>query len=337
MSPCDGFLHFQNLEILLYLNKDLSCSFQEAPQEHLACLRKGREESKVQRERQGEELLKQTETERQKIIAECKELRGFLEEKEQFLLSRLEELDRDIVKRKDESVFKLSEEICHIDKLLSEKGGESEPMDQTDQSVASTVTSTSRSCSEQNSNCSVLHNNMDSTNPDGISEENQMLLNALEMSDQRMEALDNAEMLLLNTMQAMMGLLQRHQCRVTASHASLYHSMGLELESEIRNAVADIEADRALWINLQSNDREVWAHVSSSDWWERIVLSIWDDQQWLESFRMSRDTFLHIVSLLSPHIERQDTVKRHAVTPEKRVAVAIMKLATPTSLRFIGN
>ncbi|XP_025049244.1 uncharacterized protein LOC102381943 isoform X4 [Alligator sinensis] len=309
MSPCDGFLHFQNLEILLYLNKDLSCSFQEAPQEHLACLRKGREESKVQRERQGEELLKQTETERQKIIAECKELRGFLEEKEQFLLSRLEELDRDIVKRKDESVFKLSEEICHIDKLLSEKGGESEPMDQTDQSVASTVTS----------------------------EENQMLLNALEMSDQRMEALDNAEMLLLNTMQAMMGLLQRHQCRVTASHASLYHSMGLELESEIRNAVADIEADRALWINLQSNDREVWAHVSSSDWWERIVLSIWDDQQWLESFRMSRDTFLHIVSLLSPHIERQDTVKRHAVTPEKRVAVAIMKLATPTSLRFIGN
>ncbi|KYO17310.1 zinc finger protein RFP isoform A [Alligator mississippiensis] len=121
--------------------EEAALGFQEAPQEHLACLRKGREESKVQRERQGEELLKQTETERQKIIAECKELRGFLEEKEQFLLSRLEELDRDIVKRKDESVFKLSEEICHIDKLLSEKGGESEPMDQTDQSVASTVTS----------------------------------------------------------------------------------------------------------------------------------------------------------------------------------------------------
>lgn len=67
-------------------------------------------------------LQKQTEVERQKIVAECKELRGFLEEKEQLLLSRLEELDRDIVKRRDESVSRLSEEIAQLDKLLGEQG-----------------------------------------------------------------------------------------------------------------------------------------------------------------------------------------------------------------------
>ncbi|EOB02161.1 Tripartite motif-containing protein 15 [Anas platyrhynchos] len=107
----------------------------EVPQEHLSSLRKGREEAKAERERQSEDLLKQTEVERQKIVAECKELRGFLEEKEQLLLSRLEELDRDIVKRRDESVSRLSEEIAQLDKLLGEQGGENGPGNQSGQVV----------------------------------------------------------------------------------------------------------------------------------------------------------------------------------------------------------
>ncbi|KAM6396183.1 E3 ubiquitin-protein ligase TRIM7-like [Rhynochetos jubatus] len=108
---------------------------EEVPQEHLSSLRKGREEAKAERERQSEDLLKQTEVERQKIVAECKELRNFLEEKEQLLLSRLEELDRDIGKRRDESVSRLSEEIAQLDKLLSEQGGENGPGNQSGQGV----------------------------------------------------------------------------------------------------------------------------------------------------------------------------------------------------------
>lgn len=71
------------------------------------------------------ELQKQTEVERQKIVAECKELRAFLEEKEQLLLSRLEELERDIGRRRDESVAQLAEDIAQLDKLLAEQGGDS--------------------------------------------------------------------------------------------------------------------------------------------------------------------------------------------------------------------
>lgn len=70
------------------------------------------------------ELQKQTEVERQKIVAECKELRAFLEEKEQLLLSRLEELERDIGRRRDESVARLAEDIAQLDKLLAEQGGD---------------------------------------------------------------------------------------------------------------------------------------------------------------------------------------------------------------------
>ncbi|XP_043359813.1 zinc finger protein 251-like [Dermochelys coriacea] len=54
------------------------------------------------------------------MVWEWQELRGFLEEQEQRLLSRLGELERAIVQRRDEGVCRLSSEIS----LLSERGGE---------------------------------------------------------------------------------------------------------------------------------------------------------------------------------------------------------------------
>ncbi|XP_067390634.1 E3 ubiquitin-protein ligase TRIM7-like [Emydura macquarii macquarii] len=62
--------------------------------------------------------MKQMDAERQKIMGKWKELREFLEEQEQLLLSQLEELERAIVKRRDEGVQEIS--------LLSERGGEEE-------------------------------------------------------------------------------------------------------------------------------------------------------------------------------------------------------------------
>ncbi|XP_065424720.1 zinc finger protein 189-like isoform X10 [Chrysemys picta bellii] len=94
----------------------------EALEECLAPLRKEREIDKAEEERQSEELLKQTEVERQKIVWEWKELQEFLEEQEQRLLSQLEELEIAIVQRRDEGLCKLSGEIS----VLSERGGEKE-------------------------------------------------------------------------------------------------------------------------------------------------------------------------------------------------------------------
>nr|XP_032631031.1 zinc finger protein RFP-like [Chelonoidis abingdonii] len=112
------------------------CFFQEPPREHLAPLRKEREAAKAEEQQQSEELLKQTETERQKIVWEWQELRGFLEEQEQQLLSRLEELERVIVQRRDEGICSLSWEIS----LLSERGGEKgqQPLSQPLQGAGST-------------------------------------------------------------------------------------------------------------------------------------------------------------------------------------------------------
>ncbi|TFJ96117.1 Tripartite motif-containing protein 7 [Platysternon megacephalum] len=100
---------------------------EEAPGEHLACQRKAEEEW------QSAELLKQTEAERQKIVAEWKELRGFLEEQEQLLLSQLDELARAIVRRRDEGVSRPSGEIS----LLGGKG-QQQPRSQSPQGAGRT-------------------------------------------------------------------------------------------------------------------------------------------------------------------------------------------------------
>nr|XP_025045430.1 zinc finger protein 3-like isoform X3 [Pelodiscus sinensis] len=96
------------------------CFFQEPPREHLAPLRKEREAANAEVQQQSEELLNRTEAERQKLVGEWKALQGFLEEQEQLLLSRLEELERAIVQRRNEGVCRLTGAIS----LFGERGGE---------------------------------------------------------------------------------------------------------------------------------------------------------------------------------------------------------------------
>uniref|UniRef100_A0A8C3FBP6 Uncharacterized protein n=1 Tax=Chrysemys picta bellii TaxID=8478 RepID=A0A8C3FBP6_CHRPI len=65
-------------------------------------------------------FFKQLETERQKIVAEFQQLRQFLEEQERLLLAQLEELNKEIEKRRDEYVAKVSEELSSFSSLINE-------------------------------------------------------------------------------------------------------------------------------------------------------------------------------------------------------------------------
>ncbi|KAG6927814.1 hypothetical protein G0U57_009276, partial [Chelydra serpentina] len=84
-------------------------------------------------------------------------------------------------------------------------------------------------------------------------------------------------------------------------------------------------------------ERRFWARETSTDWWDRIVLQVWDESQWLRNFRMRKGTFLELCELLSPALKRQDTRMRAALTIQKRVAIALWKLATPDSYRSVAN
>ncbi|KAM9173435.1 uncharacterized protein ACDP82_000542 [Pangshura tecta] len=84
-------------------------------------------------------------------------------------------------------------------------------------------------------------------------------------------------------------------------------------------------------------ERRFWAQETSTDWWDCIVLQVWDDSQWLRNFRMGRATFMDLCDLLSPALKCKDTKMRVAFTVEKQVAIALWKLAMPNSYRSVGN
>uniref|UniRef100_A0A8C3FIF4 DDE Tnp4 domain-containing protein n=2 Tax=Chrysemys picta bellii TaxID=8478 RepID=A0A8C3FIF4_CHRPI len=52
---------------------------------------------------------------------------------------------------------------------------------------------------------------------------------------------------------------------------------------------------------------------------------------------MRKGTFMELCDLLSPALNRQNTKMRAALTVEKRVAIALWKLAMPDSYRSVGN
>ncbi|XP_075780097.1 uncharacterized protein LOC142827852 [Pelodiscus sinensis] len=81
----------------------------------------------------------------------------------------------------------------------------------------------------------------------------------------------------------------------------------------------------------------IWRLDTNSDWWDRIVLERWGDQQWTQNFRMKRDTFLELCEWLAPALCRKDTRMRPAIPLQKRVAIALWKLSMPDSYRSVGS
>nr|XP_032630233.1 zinc finger protein RFP-like [Chelonoidis abingdonii] len=117
--------------------------YKEKIQAHLKTLREEREKLlgfQVTGEKRSQEYLKQTETERQKIVSEFQELQQFLEAQERLLLAQLEKLDEEILKIQNENITKLSEEISHLSELISEPEGKCQkPASEFLQDVRSTL------------------------------------------------------------------------------------------------------------------------------------------------------------------------------------------------------
>lgn len=88
---------------------------------------------------------------------------------------------------------------------------------------------------------------------------------------------------------------------------------------------------------LRSVERRFWARPRSTEWWDRTVLETWDDRQWLQNFRMRKATFLELCASLAPALQRQKTRMRVPLSVEKRVAIALWKLATSVCYRDVGN
>ena len=79
-----------------------------------------------------------------------------------------------------------------------------------------------------------------------------------------------------------------------------------------------------------------WVLERPQFWFEHMLLNQYANNIWREHFRISRQTFQFICNLVRPHLVRQDTNMRRAIPVEKRVAVALWRLATGNSYRTTG-
>ena len=73
------------------------------------------------------------------------------------------------------------------------------------------------------------------------------------------------------------------------------------------------------------------------EWWECVVLGIFNDEDRIENFRLSKDTFYFLCEKLRPSIERQSTHLRRAICLEHRVAITLRCLATCSEYQTIAH
>ncbi|XP_042325625.1 putative nuclease HARBI1 [Sceloporus undulatus] len=82
---------------------------------------------------------------------------------------------------------------------------------------------------------------------------------------------------------------------------------------------------------LRPLPRRWWVYPHETDFWPKLLCTVWSDEKWIEHLRMPRRLFLLIVEQLRPEICREDTRLRSAIPVEKRVAIALWILANQGS------
>ncbi|XP_029918172.1 protein ANTAGONIST OF LIKE HETEROCHROMATIN PROTEIN 1 [Myripristis murdjan] len=80
----------------------------------------------------------------------------------------------------------------------------------------------------------------------------------------------------------------------------------------------------------------VWAQPRSRYWWDSIVPDF-TAQQFINNFRVSRESFQYICDNIKDILAKQDTNYRLCVPVQKRIAIAIWKLATGGEYRTISH
>lgn len=81
---------------------------------------------------------------------------------------------------------------------------------------------------------------------------------------------------------------------------------------------------------------KVWVRPRLGGWWETTAATFTDDQ-WLQHFRVSRETFSHLCETLEPQLKRQDTTYRLCIPLQKRVALTLYKLANPCDYKTVAD
>ena len=86
-----------------------------------------------------------------------------------------------------------------------------------------------------------------------------------------------------------------------------------------------------------SHEKRTWKTERSTDWFDHIVLETFDDDQWIENFRMKRETFASLCRDLETSLAPIDHAVRDIVDVQNQVAITLYWLASSAEYRTIGN
>nr|XP_055023093.1 uncharacterized protein LOC129413421 [Misgurnus anguillicaudatus] len=134
------------------------------------------------------------------------------------------------------------------------------------------------------------------------------------------------------------GLFQRRLMAAKENTAKKYKKVFelIQKNAQYNRRCAQRRAKISDFLQRRRLRPSVWAFDRASEWWDVIVPGF-TNSQWLENFRMSEETFVYLCNKLRPAISRNDTNFRVCVSPRKRIAIALWKLATGSEYRSVGH
>ncbi|KAM4541681.1 uncharacterized protein PAE49_018607 [Odontesthes bonariensis] len=87
----------------------------------------------------------------------------------------------------------------------------------------------------------------------------------------------------------------------------------------------------------QRSRRKVWMEIRSKDWWERVVLTEFDDEDWKKNFRMTRRSFNKLCGIMEGVMKPERVTVRAPIPLEMRVAIVLYKLASCAEYRVVAK
>ena len=75
----------------------------------------------------------------------------------------------------------------------------------------------------------------------------------------------------------------------------------------------------------------------SSNWWEDIVLDDFSPHDWMQNFKMSRQSFHYLCDQLKDLLKKETIRLRKPLSVEQRVAITLWILATACEYRTVAH
>lgn len=143
----------------------------------------------------------------------------------------------------------------------------------------------------------------------------------------------------MNLKEKFIKSLKRPTNHVIKSYRAVIKSPDLSKIKGLFNKTNFLNCVENICSVVKPNIGSDWIQNTNEDWWEKTINKTFNDSQFLNTFRMRKNTFEEICLLLTDRIKPGGSFfnRRHPLEIKKIVTVALYKLTTGRNDLMIGN